>query len=143
MNYKELTAPCGLDCFNCQMFEGNITNEIATAYSNATKMPIEKVPCKGCRSCDGCRLHYTKCETLECVKEKGVEFCYECSEFPCVKLHPCLDGAEKYPHNIKLYNLCRMKQIGVEEWAKEALLNKARYFKGKLIVGTGVVLEKN
>jgi hypothetical protein len=28
MNKKELTAPCGLDCFNCPVYEDNITPEI-------------------------------------------------------------------------------------------------------------------
>ncbi len=28
MNKKELTAPCGLDCFNCGWFEENLTDEI-------------------------------------------------------------------------------------------------------------------
>lgn len=139
MDYKALTAPCGLDCFNCAMYEGNITQQTAEAYAAATKMPVEKVPCKGCRASGGCRLHYNGCATLDCVKEHGVEFCYECADFPCAKLAPVLDGADKYPHNLKLYNLCRIKNIGLEEWAKEAKTNKFLYFKGKFAVGRGAI----
>jgi hypothetical protein len=140
MDYMELTAPCGLDCFNCTMHELNITEQTAKSYAAATKIPVEKVPCKGCRASGGCRLHYTKCETLVCVKAKGLDFCYECAEFPCVKLCPVLDSADRYPHNTKLYNLCRIKLLGLNEWAKEASANKARYFKGKFVPGVGPVI---
>jgi hypothetical protein len=32
MNKTILTAPCGLDCFNCGVYEGNITTEIRKRY---------------------------------------------------------------------------------------------------------------
>jgi hypothetical protein len=141
MDYKELTAPCGLDCFNCPMHELNITEQTAKGYAAATKIPVEKVPCKGCRASSGFRLHYTRCETLDCVKAKGLDFCYECAEFPCVKLCPAADGADRYPHNTKLYNLCRIKLLGLDEWAREAAGNKIKYFKGKFVPGVGPVIE--
>jgi hypothetical protein len=55
-------------------------------------------------------------------------------------LAPALDGADKYPHNVKLFNLCRMKAVGVEAWAKsEASKVRKRYFRGKFVVGSGPV----
>jgi len=29
---------------------------------------------------------------------------------------PTKEGADRYPHNFKIYNLCRMKAVGVEKW---------------------------
>jgi hypothetical protein len=29
------------------------------------------------------------------------------------------DGADKYPHNMKVYNLCRIKKIGLDRWVEE------------------------
>jgi hypothetical protein len=26
---KALTSPCGLDCFNCEIYEDNLTNDLA------------------------------------------------------------------------------------------------------------------
>ncbi len=70
-----------------------------------------------------------------------MNFCFECSDFPCPKLQPAADGADKYPHNMKLYNLCRMKAIGVEKWAEEEAAEiRQLYFKGKFIPGSGPVL---
>jgi hypothetical protein len=142
MNHKEFTAPCGIDCFNCEVFESNLTEENRARFSAAFKLAPEAVACKGCRASGGCRLHWGKCDTLDCVKDKGIEFCHECTEFPCAMLCPSAESAQRYPHNLKLYNLCRMKQLGIEKWAQEAAENRKRYFKGMFVVGKGPVIEQ-
>jgi hypothetical protein len=136
---KSVTAPCGIDCFNCELFESNCANnpEIVARLSKAMNLPAEKVGCKGCRVQGGCRLHWNNCDTLDCVTAKGVDFCYECSDFPCRKLQPVADEAIRYPHNIKVYNLSRMKSAGIEKWAEEAAEIRRLYFKGKFAVGKG------
>ncbi len=139
---KAVTAPCGLDCFNCPVFEENITQEMKTQMAAQLHMEADKVPCKGCRAQKGCRLHYTGCATLDCVTAKGVEFCFECDEFPCPKLQPAVDGAQYYPHNMKVYHLCRIKAVGVAQWAAaEAAGIRERYYKGKFVPGAGPALE--
>lgn len=47
------------------------------------------------------------------------------------------EGAEKYPHNMNVFNLCRMKAVGFERWRDEAAGICARYFKGKFVIGAG------
>ncbi len=138
---EALTAPCGLDCFNCTvLFESNITDEIKMGVSSKVGIQPDQVSCRGCRIQDGCKLH-KGCETLDCVKEKGIGFCHECGSFPCEKLQPASQGADAFPHNFKLYNLCRIKAVGLPRWAeKESAAIRARYFKGKFIPGTGPVL---
>ena len=43
------------------------------------------------------------------------------------------DGAIQFPHNMKVFNLCRIAKIGVENWAKEeAKKSFDRYYTGKL-----------
>jgi hypothetical protein len=138
---KLLTAPCGLDCFNCEVHENNVTDEMRKMFSANTGLSPEKVQCKGCRDQKGERLGMSLCETYKCVNEKGVEFCHECDEFPCQKLQPAADGASRFPHNMKVYNLCRMKAVGLDQWAKEASEIRKRYFAGKFIVGKGPVVE--
>lgn len=140
MTKEKAVAACGIDCFNCEVFEDNITNELRVRFAAVANLKPEEVTCKGCRSQNGCRLHWGKCDTLDCVKEHGVDYCFECAEFPCAMLCPSRESAEKYPHNLKLFNLCRMKLLGVEAWIEEAATNRARYFKGKFIPGKGGVL---
>jgi len=139
---RELTAPCGLDCFNCDMYEENLTGERRDALSLALEIPKESVGCKGCRASKGKRLGFESCATLECAGKKKVEFCFPCAEFPCSKLQPAADGADSDPHNMKLFNLCRMKAVGVDRWAtEEAPEIRRRYFHGSVVAGQGVVMK--
>jgi len=140
---RRLTAPCGLDCFNCDIYEKNITEEMKKQFASKIKKDPEEVACKGCRLENGCKHLGQPCETLKCIEDKGLEFCFECEEFPCVKLQPAKEGADRYPHNFKLFNLCRMKAVGVEKWAgEEAKLIRQRYYLGKFIPGSGPILKR-
>jgi hypothetical protein len=139
---KKLTAPCGLDCFNCELYEENITEQIKTLLSQKLNIDKDNIVCKGCRAQEGHIIVCPSCKTYECVKAQGVEFCFECQDFPCSKLQPAAEGAGRYPHNLKLYNLLRMKLIGFEKWTEEASDNRKRYFKGTFVVGLGPILEK-
>jgi hypothetical protein len=139
---RSLTAPCGLDCFNCEIYEKNITEEFKKTFAAKLQKDPEEIPCRGCRIEKGCKHLGQSCATLKCVENRKVEFCFQCDEFPCVMLQPAKDGADRFPHNYKLFNLCRMKAVGVEKWAEEeAKLIRQRYFLGKFIPGTGPALK--
>jgi hypothetical protein len=102
--------------------------------------PKEEIPCRGCRRQDGRHFHLPKegCATLDCVKAKGVVWCCDCADFPCAFLAPTADQANRYPHNMKVYNLCRIKKIGIERWIQEEAGSiRKKYFKGKFVVGKG------
>ena len=141
MDKKYQTAPCGLDCFNCNAFEDNLTEEYKKRASEFLHIPIEETPCKGCRGEKGkCKWANGQCDTWDCALKKGVTYCFECNDFPCGLLAPTAKGAN-YPHNMKVYNLCRMKLIGMEAWIEESANIRKRYYEGNFIVGKGPVLE--
>ncbi len=142
MDKRELTAPCGLDCFNCPSYAGNITEEWQKRIAEYLHLPFEDAPCKGCRGENGrCKWGPSQeCATWECIQAKGVEFCHECGDFPCGHLLPTKQGAD-FPHNMKVYNLCRMKLIGLDAWIEESATIRKRYYEGKFLVGQGPVLE--
>lgn len=55
----------------------------------------------------------------KCCIEKGFDFCFECTEFPCER-----NWSEKSEHtNVftaeKIKRLQEMKEIGVEEWVRK------------------------
>jgi hypothetical protein len=135
---RALTSPCGLDCFNCPLYEDNLTDEVAERMLALYNVPKAAVACKGCRQQDG-RLFFLPngCATLDCVKAKGVEFCSDCDEFPCALLAPLADGAERYPHNLKVYNLSRIKKDGFDHWAEEAGEIRRKYFTHPFVAGKG------
>jgi hypothetical protein len=136
MDYAQMTAPCGLDCFNCPMYLANENQELRAKISKDRGIPIEKAVCRGCRNEGGtiAFLGMTEpCNVYKCIQKKGIQFCCDCADFPCDHLHPYADKASQVPHNTKVFNLCLMKKMGVETWAKtKAKSVRDTYFKGTL-----------
>lgn len=59
-------APCGMNCKVCY------------------KHCYHKKPCDGCLKSDmGKPEHCRKCKIKDCVKDKGLDYCFECSDYPC------------------------------------------------------------
>jgi hypothetical protein len=141
MDRRTLTAPCGIDCFNCQVFQANLTERTRDAIATALGRDPASIACSGCRA-GGCTLFPGACATRSCTQERHVEFCSDCSEFPCARLMPVADGATRYPHNLKLYNLCRIRAVGLDRWAEESKEIRRLYFEGKLVPGEGPVEKK-
>ena len=67
---ETLFAPCGMNCMVC--------------YKHCFTAKTRK-PCLGCLANDesGKPAHCRNCKIKDCVREKGVSYCYECAQFPC------------------------------------------------------------
>ena len=66
-----------------------------------------------------------------------VASCSECSDFPCTRLCPSANRADVLPHNLKVFNLCTIKRVGVEGFVKISGDVERRYFKGTMEIGKG------
>ena len=102
-----MTAPCGQDCFNCMAYLANEDPEMRAKVSEKAGVPLEEAVCPGCRSVNGkcpllAPLGIAECGIYPCAEKKGVQFCCDCSDFPCDHFHPYLDKADKVSHNIKV-----------------------------------------
>jgi len=117
------------------MYLANENEKLRNIIAERLNLAPEKAVCGGCRNENGtiAFLNMTQpCRTYQCSKDRGINFCYDCSEFPCDHLHPYADKASQFPHNTKVFNLCLIKKMGLEAWAKEkAKTVKDTYFKGK------------
>lgn len=148
MEYSEILkilAPCGLNCRKCMAYEkGDIKNHalemkallgknfdvyaerfssFLPAFQNYPQFKelldfFGSGDCKGCRSGE-CK--YPACNVIKCHREKAVDFCFQCKEFPCD--NPGFDEHLK-KRWIKMNS--RMKEIGVEAYYQEAK-NQPRY----------------
>lgn len=133
----KMVAPCGIDCGICELHTCEKDSDLYKVLISRG-ISEEKIPCRGCRNIDGkCPVINDKCTTYTCITSKDIQFCFDCDEFPCRKLHPAADRAEKLPHNMKVYNLCTIKNIGLEKFIDSSAEIKHRYFKGKINVGNG------
>ena len=133
----KLLAPCGIDCGICELY---LAKDDSTLFDGlvAQGIPVEKLPCAGCRSVKGrCPMLPEACETYSCVKSHGMDYCFECDEFPCLRLHPAADKASFLTHNLKIYNLCQLMNQGPEAFIELSPENRSRYYKGRMTVGKG------
>jgi hypothetical protein len=110
---KNWHAPCGIYCKRCPGVQ---------AYN-----------CNGCRIHKGQILDFPVCKTFQCVTEKGHEFCFECSDFPCEKLQTIVNFEIFAPHNSKIYNLLMIQKLGLSKWDEICEEKSDLYYKGKKI----------
>ncbi len=141
MKYKEILnifAPCGLSCRKCLF---NSDGEIKTHSIGLRKLlgefdryaerfselihPIfrnyqafkellvyfTEADCYGCRK-GTCK--YSRCGVIACYRQKGIDFCFQCDEFPCEKTNFDPDLKRRW---VDMNN--RMKEIGVEAYYQE------------------------
>ena len=131
-----MTAPCGIPCFECVAYKAKSNEIIKKRISETLGLDYSRSDCEGCRNRKGvgflseknnifpegkCLLMNKKGECLIylCVEKKLIHNCSECNDFPCDKLQPLADRANRIPHNLKVYNLSLIKKIGLEKWARE------------------------
>jgi hypothetical protein len=134
---KKNLAPCGLNCVKCMAHaEGDIKrcadeltrllgsfdtyaerfSKFAPVFSNypafkALLTHFTTASCRGCRSGD---CIYPNCGVGPCTRQKGLDFCFQCDEFPCDK--------SNFDPNLKARWIAmntRMKEIGVEGYWEE------------------------
>ena len=144
---KTRLSPCGLHCGKCFAFsEGDISrlskelkdnlgnfDVYAERFVNLLDEPLfQKYPefkdvldyfssgkCRGCRK-EKCVL-FKSCRVRACSENKQVDFCFQCTEFPCD--HTGFD--EHLQKRWELINR-QMKEGGVEAYYDE-IENKPRY----------------
>jgi hypothetical protein len=134
-------APCGIDCSDCELFRAKDDPALMEALI-AKGLKRESLPCPGCRPAKGlCPVIAGVCVTYACVEKRGVEFCYECPDFPCEKLNPAAHRADILPHNLKAFNLCFIQRHGLEEFLRAAPGIRRRYYRGKMVIGRGPQVE--
>lgn len=141
MTYGEILgvlAPCGLNCMKCMSHaEGKIKHHsiklldlLGPTFDRYAErfrsfMPVfgnypafrEMLEFLSSGDCSGCRngmCRYPGCGVMKCYREKGVDFCFQCSEFPC--------GSSGFDPDLKkrwVEMNVRMKEIGVEAYYAE------------------------
>jgi hypothetical protein len=120
MDYRQMTAPCGLPCFACFLYLANEDPEMRARAARHLGIPPLDAVCPGCRKAQGKIVHLPMpCRVYPCAGEKGVDFCGDCPEFPCDLLHPYMDRGAEVWHNTKVFQLCLIKKMGLEAWARE------------------------
>jgi hypothetical protein len=140
----ERLAPCGLDCERCVRYEQGRVKRLATelaaaleGFANMAPRVADRLPalreydrfaeilelfgkadCKGCRAGE---VQFPMCAARTCFKEQGVDFCFQCGQYPCQR--------NQYPENLAQRwraGSDRMREVGAEAYYLESL-EKPRY----------------
>lgn len=136
----EKIAPCSLMCYTCNAYKNGVICKSAKKlldYMDGVKEFYEKNrpsqvenhniflqhleyysagACSGCRNRDHHRCSINGCFILECTKTHKVDFCGECTKFPCNKTKPLFEH-EVYKQ--WLYGNQEIQKNGIEKfWEK-------------------------
>ena len=107
---------CGIYCGACSIAiheKTGLTDEFAACLGS---VPKEDLACDGCKSdtvyC-GCRA----CDLRSCAREKNVEHCIDCSDYPCKSYRTWQRAAKLLPHiRESVANLEIVRRDGVDHW---------------------------
>lgn len=146
-NIKKHLSPCGINCGKCFAFSaGDIKKHSMALKENLgnfdvyaqrfvellnepvfTKYPefkemlryFSNVNCGGCRQ-EKCKF-FKNCRVRDCSERKGVDFCFQCAEFPC--------NNTGFDENLRKRSVeinKKMKEVGVNVYY-ESIKDKPRY----------------
>lgn len=98
-------APCGMNCKVCY------------------KHCYHSKPCAGCLQNDnGKPEHCRKCNIKDCIKDKGLSYCYECLDYPC-KLIQALEKSYNKRYQASLMeNSAFVKEHGLKSFMEHQKL---------------------
>lgn len=98
---------CGMQCNKCLIYRPNVEKEdrrkeICTVYSKiwpGYNLDPTTIICDGCLcEKEDSILFSPECKARKCVKEKGIEHCGYCSQYPCADFpaEPSQEELKKY-----------------------------------------------
>jgi hypothetical protein len=87
----EMIGYCGYNCHFCaaRSDDPELRQRLVDGwrkYFGHQAYTVENVRCDGCRA-DG-RIADKNCKARPCARERGVEYCADCDDFPCDKVKP-------------------------------------------------------
>jgi hypothetical protein len=109
---QDISAYCGLYCGACKIY-------LETRKGRSfLKKDEGEVKCLGCRTDAGTRW-CINCTIKKCARNKRIDFCYECSDFPCEMLEN-FKNDKNYPYHIEIYdNLKIIEAQGEDKWLRQ------------------------
>ena len=118
---KELLAPCGLYCGVCSIYIADRDNnlkfkeKLVNLYKAFVKT-TDEIACSGCMS-DGTIFSFCqRCPIRSCVKDKEIESCHQCDDFPCkfIENFPIPVGKK-----VILRAIPTWREKGTKKWIEE------------------------
>jgi hypothetical protein len=107
---------CGIYCGACSIAMYSETGRTDEFVACLGGLPKEELSCGGCKSENvyaGCKA----CGLRRCAREKGVERCSDCADYPCKSYRKWQTAAKLLPHlQTASASLKNIKFDGVDHW---------------------------
>ena len=116
-NKKNLAAPCGLYCGVCSVYiahrDDNVKfkEKLTAVYG----VGVDDIRCEGCLS-DNPFVYCKVCSIKSCTREKGLEGCHQCNDFPCKAIE---DFPIPVGKKVMLRAIPAWRQLGTDRWMEE------------------------
>jgi hypothetical protein len=112
-----VAAVCGLYCAACSFYIGSHEEpERLAGLAARFGRSVDAVYCDGCRS-ERRTFYCETCSLFRCAAGRGLDFCSECSDYPCADLKAF---QEELPHRAELWNsLETIRTRGWRVWEEE------------------------
>jgi len=122
---KELLSPCGLWCGVCSIYIAHKNNNLKFKEKlfpiyKAFAKTVDDIACTGCLS-EGTVFPVCQvCAIKKCCKDKNIDGCYQCEEFPCkyIDIFPIPVGKKVILRSVPFW-----RQHGTEKYV-EAEINR-------------------
>lgn len=107
---------CGLNCGACPVGRANEMNDTETIriFAKDWGTTEEELKCTGCKT-DLTSKFCTSCEMRICARDKNLEFCYQCNDYPCEAITDFRNDKASH-HSAVFSNLKKIEKNGIEEW---------------------------
>jgi hypothetical protein len=116
--YRALQGRCGMFCGECEIYMAYSTNDTKSLQKMAREqskvcgktLEADDIKCLGCKgtasACWG-----ASCAIRRCAESRGIEFCYQCRDFPCRELESLFEKKPVVRDNLKM-----ISKIGPDAW---------------------------
>ena len=119
---QNLVGRCGLYCGACGIYRayrdgGAYLQRVADNF----KCPPENVRCEGCHALTS-ECWGNACKIVQCLNDKGFQFCYECADFDnhtCERFESIAKRYHEFDVDLRA-NLVRIQAGDVEVWLRES-----------------------
>ena len=107
---------CGIHCGSCFVMLGYTQNRDDTVPEQWNIKDAE-LKCHGCKSEDifeNCK----GCPRRPCAEEKGLDFCFQCDEYPCEIYKVASEKYHLAHHEVAQEKIIILKEQGLDAWLK-------------------------
>ncbi|MFX1575018.1 MAG: DUF3795 domain-containing protein [Promethearchaeota archaeon] len=113
---ERMIGYCGYNCYLCaaRSNDQSVRQKMVDAwkkYLGHENYTAENVACEGCKS-KGNKIADKQCKARPCARNKGLDSCAQCDDFPCDKVNHLFAT----PVGMLVYRASKFKDITEEEF---------------------------